>query len=92
MAQYTEESDNTIITLYKGKFVNGYFEDYGGEAWEITRNIGGNYMYRVGPFSEGESKNRKEIKYNLSISDINQYIEGEKLDCPLKWDINALGD
>ena len=66
MVKYFE--DGTVRTLYTGKFVDGFPEDFTNHAWMIGKNdTTSKYSYYIGPFEKGHPT----INVNYNPNDDN---------------------
>lgn len=77
-------SDETIVSLYIGRFKNGTFSDNTGEAQVIRLNSENEYFYYKGNFENGKRID-DATKTNLTIDEITEILDGITFNCELKW-------
>jgi hypothetical protein len=79
------DTDGTVLSLYKGQFLEGQPSDKTGQAFSIVYNntADGAYYYNHGLFEAGYAKNHGTTP--LSYDEIMRCIENEGIDIPLHW-------
>ena len=77
-------SNETIKSLYIGRFKNGTFSDNTGEAKIIRLDNEDEYFYYKGNFEKGK-RIGDVTKVNLTIDEIIEILDGITFNCELKW-------
>lgn len=81
------DSDGTVKTLYVGNFVDGYCEDYTGNAWSIVYSEElQDYFYNTGDF-ENNSAIEKSLE-PITVEEIEKIVSEYNFLCDLKWKQN----
>lgn len=78
------DENDKIDLFYQGQFVDGYPEDFTGNAWKIAWD-GTGYFYYKGNFEDGKQTEPPEDYPHLTMNEINEYVSNIRYDFTNVW-------